>query len=282
MEENSVMNERLTAEAAEVEEASGPVDGGLEEVSVAQLLGIEQEAPAETVEQPEESEEAVDAPAQAEGQDKVSRAFAAERRRVEAAARQRYEEQLASDPARIVGQRLLEDVMRTQNLTKDQAAALVEESFYRAIAERDNVSPNAVRATFRQEQPRQQPGQEQKEDPQAVAARIRGEVAALKQRGRMPQGFDFDESVKDRSFVELLLEMPVSAAVRVHQAEARVKTAPLDVAEKLRARQQIPQSERPQQPVTPNVDYNTLTDDRMLELRQKRKEMRLRGINVKI
>ena len=280
MEENSVMDERLTAEPMEIEEASGSVDGGREEAGIAQLLGIEQEAPAETVEQKEDP--AVDAPAQEGGQDKISRAFAAERRRIQEQERRRYEEQMASDPARAAGKRLLEDVMRTQKLSLDQAAALVEESFYRAVAERDNVSPDAVRASFRQEQARRQPDREQREDPQAAAARIRGEVAALRQRGRMPEGFNFDESVKDPSFVQLLLEMPVSAAVRVYRAEAKMKAAPLDVAEKLRARQQIPQSERPQQPVTPAVDYNTLTDDRMLELRQKRKEMRLQGINLKV
>lgn len=257
--ENTVMNEQ---DAVAVDAP---------EYSAAELLGIDEtdtvEAEPETVSEPE-----VDAPRQGDPQDKVGAAFAKERRRLEAKYRREYEEKLSSDPIRTFGQRMVEQVARQHGVTLEQAVAIAEDSMYRSIAEQERVSPAVARALFGGQIMQQTQQVQQDTSPEAFAARIRQDL----ETAELPEGFDFDDSIQDIGFVELLTKYPVEAAARIYHSEKRAQQAPQDMAERIKARQAIPQPMAPQQPVTPELDLNSMPDDeyiaRRREMREKRRQ----------
>ncbi len=189
----------------------------------------------------------------------IGAAYRNERMRQGKRFQREYEQKLASDPARRVGQRLLQDVMSSQNLTQEQAIREIDNRFYDAMAKRENISPAMARMIYEQtaaktaqdaqQQAQREPAQEEAPiDVNARADEIRSDIASM----RLPDGFDFDKACEDQAFLELLLEMPTAAAVRIYHAESRLKeaerraaNAPQAVAEQLRARNAIPQSAKP-------------------------------------
>lgn len=274
MEENTVMTEQAAGMDVTVAQAgeAAAVDAPQERTySAAELLGIDE---AETVDnaQPEQAAQEVDAPRQGDPQDKVGAAFARERRRLENRYRREYEQKLASDPMRSFGQRMIEQVARQHGVTLEQAAAIAEESMYKSIAEREGVSPAVARAIFGGPMARPQQPVQQDNSPEAFAARVRQDL----ETAELPEGFDFDASVQDIGFVELLTKYPVEAAARIYHSEKRAQQAPKDMAERIKARQAIPQPMSPQQPVTPQVDFNTIPDEEYIALRREMRERRHR------
>lgn len=272
MEENTVMTEQAAGMEAQAAEAAHQAVDAPEgrTYSAAELLGIDEAEPVEAAQQPEQAAQEVDAPRQGDPQDRVGAAFAAERRRIEARYRREYEEKLANDPMRSFGQRMVEQVARQHGVTLEQAAAIAEESMYKSIAEQEGVSPAVARAIFGGQMARPQPQQDN--SPEAFAARVRRDL----ETAELPEGFDFDASVQDIGFVELLTKYPVEAAARIYHSEKRAQQAPKDMAERIKARQAIPQPMSPQQPVTPQVDFNTIPDEEYIALRREMRERRHR------
>lgn len=226
-------------------------------------------APEETVEETVETAEAVEAetgvndPPQEEEQKDVGAAFAAERRRIREMERQRADSMLRErEPAYNIGNRILQDIMTTKGCTLDEAMQIAEDNFHRAYAAREGVSVNVAKGLLRQPQ----------FDAATKAEQIRTEAAQM----QMPDGFDFDTAVADEAFAGMLLRMPVADAVelysmqkRIHDAEERATQASQDVAEKLKARQEIPQSVKPQKPVALKVDLAAMSDDEFFEYDSK-------------
>ena len=101
--------------------------------------------------------------------------------------------------------------------------------------------------------------------PEAEAARIVDELLHV----RVPEGIDTDAAMRDEGFVELLTEYPAAAAVRIWAAERRAEQAPRQVADLLRARQGVPASTRPQQPVRPEPDWWDMTGEEFLALKER-------------
>lgn len=235
----------------------------------AALLAPEETVVEETVETVEtvEAETGVNDPPQEEEQKDIGAAFAAERRRIEQREQQRVDSILRErEPAYSIGNRILQDIMTTKGCTLDEAMRIAEDNFHRAYAAREGVSVNVARGLLRQPQPDQQ------FNVAAKAEQIRAEVAQM----QMPDGFDFDTAVQDEAFAGMLLRMPVADAVelysmqkRIHDAEERAKQASQDVAEKLKARQEIPQSVKPQKPVALKVDLAAMSDDEFFEYDSK-------------
>lgn len=238
------------------EEAMTPVDEGED-------FGFEQEEPTE--EPAEEPAEETEESTQWGNQKETGKAFALERKRIE----QKYEDRAREmQPAYEVGMRILNDIMQTKGVTLAEAEQIAGESYVRAIAEREGISPNIARMLLA----KQQAQPEQGEDISMIADRVRHELTYA----QLPDGFAFDEAIKDEQFASMLLSMPVEHAARLYNAEARVREAESkaeraqqEIAEKLKARQGLPQHGKPQQAVSPKVDYSAMTDAEFFEYDSK-------------
>lgn len=210
---------------------------------------------AEDVQEPVETQE-VDAPKQPDPlPQNAQEAFGKEMQRIRQAERARYEQH----PYYQAGMRLLNDLMRRQGVSIEEASKLAEENYIKAIAEREGVSEYVVRSMLMQ-----QPTQNNAPDVSNRADEIRRDIAQM----NMPDGFDFNEAIKDEDFAQMLLDYPTNAAIQMYhmkkqleQANQKAAQAPQQVAEQLRARQAIPQPMKPQQPVTPKTDFSTMTDE---------------------
>ena len=188
--------------------------------------------------------EGVDAPlSEAKDQRDIGKAFAAESRRLQA----KYEKQLADDPMRALGRMMVEDLMGAGEMTEADAIQKATDNFLKAVAKRDNISPNVARRLYGMEQAKAQSAP----DPDAEIQRIVAEVEAAAK----PEGFDAAAAYRDEEFVTMLTEMPVDKAIRLYHAEHKVSNEKQDIAEKLRARQAVPQTMVPQQPVSPVTDW---------------------------
>jgi len=256
---------QVSSEVAAPEPATvfsfGPEDGAVDEPQQADSAGEEaQGAEGQTVE-----EQGVDG--QATEQDKVNRAIGKEKHRIREQARQEYEAKLAADPARQLGQMMIEDLMTNKGLSADDAAKEATDNFLKAIAKRDNVSVGMARKLY---------GKEIKAAVKEAASeqdeinRIVAEVQAAEK----PEGFNEQEAYADEAFLDLLREMPAKAAIRVWMAEQKANSAGQDIAEKLKARQAIPQSSRPQQTVTPRKDWLNASREDFLAEKARRQKFR--------
>lgn len=253
---------------------AAPVDAG-QDVSIAELLGVEQQQePAQTVNQ-----DGVDGQrqeAQPEQQKEIGEAFARESRRLEAKYRKEYEQKMQADPAYAFGSQMLRYIAQSRGLSLEDAAAFAQAQYVQAIAQTENISPTVAQMLFHQPQP-QGPAQEQAFDAEARADEIRAEIAAME----LPEGFDFSEAVKDEAFAQMLIDYPTAAAVRIYHAEKRAKEAPAAVAEQLRARAAIPQSMKPQQPVTPKIDFHSMSTEEFAKVEERVKAELAKGNRIK-
>lgn len=258
---------QVTPEVAAPEPATvfafGPEDGAVDEPQQAAPEGEEAQAPEEqTVEQ---TAEGVDA--QPAEQERVNRAIGKEKHRIREQARQEYERKLAEDPARQLGQMMIDDLMTNKGLTAEEAAKEATDNFIKAIAKRDNVSVGVAKKLYGKEIKQTV---QQAVDEQSEIQRIVADVQAAEK----PEGFDEAEAYQDEAFLDLLREMPANAAIRVYMAEKKANSAGQDIAEKLRSRQAIPQSTRPQQTVTPKQDWLSASREDFLAEKQRRQRLR--------
>ena len=247
------------------ETVAAPDDG--ERVSAAVLFGIEEPpAPVE--------EKVDDAPQETKPEAKPDdSAFATMRRSMERQA----EQKLKADPLRILGQKIVDDIIRAQpEITAEAALRQAEDNLMQAIATRENISPAVAKQLFGQET-QKSPAEPASDDYTEQAQQIAAELTTME----LPEGFDLEAAGKDNAFVQLLAQYPPAAAVRIYNAERGAKTAKTtaaqDLAEKLQARQGLPQPLAREQPVNPLPNYNAMSDEDVLAERRRRQEARLWG-----
>ena len=246
--------------------AFGPEDSApVDEAQPAEPVGEEVQAPEEQTVEAEESVEGVDD--QQTEQSKVDKAIGKEKHRIREQARQEYERKLQEDPVRQLGQLMLDDLMTNKDLTQEEAIKEATDNMLKAIARRDGVSIGVAKKLY---------GKEVKQSVQQAASdqsdidRIVADVQAAPK----PEGFDEQVAYQDESFLQLLREMPATAAIRVWTAERKSEQAGQDIAEKLRARSAIPQSIRPQKPVKPVTDWTKASTEDFLAEKKRRQKLR--------
>lgn len=194
----------------------------------------------------------------------IGKAFGKESDRVRTQEQRKYEEKLAADPQRKLADLMISDVMRSKGITREQALTEIENGFFASIAEREGVSIGMARMLYAQEQQanqraamQQNPVQENPQSAQQQGQQDNGEVdhaqEILEELATMdlPEGFDLAAAGADIEFAKLLLQYPTDAAVRIYAAEQRAQSAaseaekaPQQLADKLRARAEVPQSSR--------------------------------------
>ena len=239
-------------------EESAPVDAE----PTAAPVGEEVQESGEQKVEAEESAEGVDT--QQPDQDRVNRAIGLEKHRIREQAKQEYERKLAEDPARQLGRLFIEDLMNQRGLSEEDAVKEATESYYKTIAKRDGVSVGMARKIY---------GAEAKQAAKDAISDIDRIVADV-QAAKKPEGFDEATAYQDSAFLDLLPPYPAEAAIRIYMAENKANHAGQDYAEKLKARQAVPQSTRPQQPVKPVTDWTQVSTDDFLKEKARRQKLR--------
>ena len=191
--------------------------------------------------------------------EKKRNAFEAQRRRY-----QREMEELRADPAMELGDQLIRDVMRQNKCTREEAVGTIRQRFVDAYAKRENVGQDAARRLMRMQAEESRQAEAQAA-PEEQARRIVDDLLAV----NVPDGFDMDAAVNDDGFRQLLVEYPAAAAVRIWQAEQRAHQAPQQVADRLRARQSVPVSTRPQQSVRPEPNYREMSSEDFFRMKER-------------
>ena len=199
----------------------------------------------------------------------IGKAFSAESKRIQEKAESDYAQRLESDPDRSIGRRLVTDLMRSKGITEEQARQELENGFYAAIAEREGVTPGMARLIFaqQQQQPTKNPVQEAKQEQnqaqqqQPEAYSVTDEANAIMEELMsidIPEGFDLKAAIDDIAFTELLHEHPAASAIKIYQLQQQASSAsqaaanaPQALADKLRARAEVPQSSRSSAAVGP-------------------------------
>lgn len=244
------------------EEPAAPVDAGKEATQVNEGAPSA-ETPAPAPESTVESNEEVDAPAGKQSQTDVGKAFAAERRRIEA----KYAKQLEKDPMRVLGKMMVDDLMASGNLTAEEAVQKATENFLAAVSKRDNLPQHVVRRLVQQEN--REPIDNTQDNERTVS-----EIIEKLKDAEKPAGFDEQAAYADEEFHSYLLEMPVDKAIRLYHAEhTAAAQAKQDLAEKMRARQAIPQSIVPQQPAAPVADWTKASREDFLKEKERRRKL---------
>jgi len=240
----------------------GPEEPPVDEVEPADPVGEEVQESDEQKVEPEETGKGVDNPQT--DQDKVNRAIGLEKTRIREQARQEYERKLNDDPYRKLGKLMADDLMTNKDLTAEDAIKEATDNFLKAIAKRESISVGMAKKLY---------GEEVRQEVEESRSDIDRIVADVKAAPK-PDGFDEAKAYADPVFLDLLQEMPAKAAIRVYVAEQKANNAELDVAEKLKARKAIPQSTRPQQPVTPKTDWTQVSTEDFLAEKKRRQKFR--------
>lgn len=185
-------------------------------------------------------------------------AFEAQRKRY-----QKEMEALRADPAMEVGEQLIRDVMRQDGCSREDAVGTIRQRFIDAYAKRENVGQDAARRLMQmQVEEDRTPSEPTPED------RAHAIVDELMQTP-VPEGFNMDAAVDDPVFQSLLVDYPAAAAVRIYQAEQRANQAPQQVADRLRARQSVPASTRPQQSVLPEPNFSEMSSEDFAKYKER-------------
>lgn len=198
-------------------------------------------------------------------------AFVKERQRRDAEI-QRAREELRNDPIYRLGQSLVKDLVDAEGKTEEEAIQIAGQRLIDAIAKREGVGRGVAKMMFERSMAEAPADAPEQAEPEA-AQTVQGIVNDLMSIKTLPAGFDMDGAVADQSFQELLLEMPANAAVRVYAAERKAQSAPAAVADRLRARQEIPQTTRPTQAVNAAPDYRSMSDADFLAEKERAKRL---------
>jgi len=185
--------------------------------------------------------------------------------------RRNLENKYRNDPAMKIGQQLVRDVMTQEGCTREQAVEKIQARFIDAYAKRENVGPNAARVLYQASMDAAEETEDgygrndAQETPEERAASIVEDLLSV----RVPSGFDMDAAVEDPAFQELLVEYPAKAAVRIYMAEQRTNEAPREMADRLRARQGVPASTKPQQAIRPEPNYREMSRADFFAMKEK-------------
>lgn len=224
---------------------------------------------ADQVENPVSDEGAIDPQ-----QDKIGKAFAAQKRDLESKYRKEYADKealLKADPAFAIGNRMIADAMKSGK-TREEAIETINDRMVSAWAKREGVSPAVAKMLLELETVpvATTPKVEEVPDVEAQAKNIVDEIMQME----LPEGFDMEAAFADDAFVKLVTDYSPKAAVRIYMAEQKAasaeKNAPQAIAEQLRARQAIPQASKPQAAAAPAVDFNTMSSEDFWAFKERR------------
>lgn len=102
------------------------------------------------------------------------------------------------------------------------------------------------------------------------------EIAQLIMEGKVPEDFNLEAAFADETFVELLLDFPIEAAIRIYRAERTAAEAETSakqrVAEQVRSRGALPKSTRGGGYVSPRTDYKNMDSAEFSRLLQQIKK----------
>lgn len=232
-----------------------------------------EEAPGQTNEEPADANTGEETEAAAPAPHSRKNPYAEQRRKLI--------EQFRKDPAYITGERILKSRMKRDNVDRNTAFRTVNDSLDEAEAKAMNVEPEQYRFMQKvsdklglDEEPTDEAyAWDQPEEPQEDAEGPAGSVEEQARRiiddlrrVHLPKGFDLEAAMQDQAFVDLLEEYPAGAAVRVYHAE---HMAPQQVADRLRARQSVPTSTRPQAAVRPEPNYKEMSSDDFFKMKER-------------
>lgn len=232
------------------------VDAPVEEAAVEPADEGEQAPAEETVEESEDSV-AVDAPSDGKQKD-IGIAFRKESERI----RRQYEKKLANDPLRSIGKLMVEDMMSNEGISEEDAIRRVNDNFLKAVAKRDNISPNVAKKLY---------------GTQPVIDETDSQIADIVdavEAAEKPDGFNEEAAYNDPKFADLLTRFPAEAAIRIYHAEQQAANASQDIAEKLRARKAIPQSITPQKTATVKTDWMAVSSEEFRAEKARRNKYR--------
>lgn len=151
-----------------------------------------------------------------------------------------------SSPALMVGERLIQNLAASMNVSESEAAALLMDS-----------EPNGLKG---------------------VSARAAEELLRLKKENALSG--EPEEYVSDPAFLALLGELPVKAALRVYAAEKSLVEAQQaletarengarDLMEKLAARKALPTPLSRSVPAAPETDFSTMSSEQFRALKNQ-------------
>ena len=258
-EELTAMTEETPVETSEPAEATVFSFAPFEESQVG--AGEEAEPDGDGDQEPEQ----VEPIREMNNQKDVGNAFRKERIRrdkeIEKAKRE-YEAKLESDPVRQIGQLMVNNIMQREGKSAEEAAKIAEERFIAAYAKQEGLTPAQAKLDLRSQRILEAQAQREREPEPEPEDRIAGIVSELVNM-KLPDGMDLNTAMEDDAFKDLLLdpELTPAAAVRIYKAEQDAKKAPQELADRLRARQSIPQSTRPQKAVAPQPDYRHMSSE---------------------
>jgi hypothetical protein len=128
-----------------------------------------------------------------------------------------------------------------------------------------------------------EPAETEAENPFVEAANT---LVEMERNGELPEGFDLQEAVKDRTFAELLQEFEPKAAVRIYVAEKRAEEAENSVktrmSEQARSRKALPKSQRTDRAVAASPDYMSMSGEAFSALEKQYKNAAHSGKRVQI
>ena len=248
--------------------AFGPDEPAVDTQEEAVPVGDGEQAtePSETAANSEESPQSVSdsAPEEKEKEKSVGNAISRERDRVRKQAKAEYDAKLKNDPSYLLGKMMIDDMMSQEDgLSLDDAYKKATENFMAAVAKRDSISPSLAKKIY---------GTPQERKAESEEDRINRIVADV-QNAKKPDGFNEEEAYSDDAFLTLLDEYPAEAAIRIYHAERQAANAPQDIAEKLRARQSIPQAIKPQQQTTPRIDWTKVSSEEFRKEKARREKL---------
>ena len=194
--------------------------------------------------------------------------------------REDLERKYQNDPAYRIGERILRSRMKRDGVDRNTAYRDAAEKLDAMEAKEQNVEPSMYRFMRSVSEKLGIDGNGNAEEPQGYAdARSEAEEpdrGTVEERAasivddlmavQLPRGFDMDAAVGDPAFIDLLAQYPAAAAVRIYQAE---HMAPQQVADRLRARQSVPASTRPQQSVRPEPNYRDMSSADFLKMKER-------------
>lgn len=116
--------------------------------------------------------------------------------------------------------------------------------------------------------------------------RMVNELAELMRSGALPEGFDLQAACQDAAFLQLTMELPLAAAVRVYAAEQRATQADArakaELSEQMQRRAALPQAIRGTGGAGVTRDYAGMSSEEFRALEQQYRRAAQRGIRVRL
>lgn len=188
--------------------------------------------------------------------------------------KRRIREKYKTDVAYRLGQLMVDDLMKQDStLSREDAGKKAIENFNKAVSKRDGIALSVLQDIQELKQQRQPELEE--DDP---VEQIYQDVLNTPK----PKGFNEQKAYSDPEFIRLLTgrdeqgnqiddPMPAKYAIQLYMANQRASQAEYEVAEKVRAGKALPTSIKPQQRVSPRVDWTKVSDEDFLKEKERRK-----------